>query len=209
VPKPPELSFGEAAAAGVAHATAFRMLFGRARLRTGEVCLIHGIGGGLALAALQLARCAGALCVVTSSDDAKLELAARLGAAHGVNYRTGDVVEEVRAAVGSVDVVVDSVGAATWPASIRLLANGGRLVNCGQTGGTQAGEVPMAHLFWRQLEVLGSTMASDGEFRAMLDALVRNDIRPVIDRTLPLEQGPAALAALEAGEQTGKIVLSR
>jgi NADPH:quinone reductase-like Zn-dependent oxidoreductase len=208
VPRPAGLAPLAAAAGATVYATAYRMLFTRARLLPGEVCLVHGIGGGLATAALQLARVAGATCVVTSSDDAKLERARTLGAAHAVNYRAGDVVQEVRAAVGAVDVVVDSVGAAVWPASFRLLAPGGRLVNCGVTGGND-GAVPITHLFWRQFEVLGSTLASDGEFRAALAAVVANGLEPVIDRTVALEDVPAALLALDRGEQFGKIVVTR
>jgi NADPH:quinone reductase-like Zn-dependent oxidoreductase len=208
VPKPASMSFEDAAAGGVVYATAYRMLFTKARVRPGDVCLIHGIGGGLATAALQLARTAGLVCVVTSSDDDKLRRAAELGAHHGVNYRTGDVVREVRKAVGSVDVVIDSVGEAVWDASIRLLANGGRLVNCGVTGGDQ-GRVPIRHLFWRQLEILGSTMATDDEFRAALRAVERNGLHPLIDRTVPLEEAPAALRSLAAGKHQGKIVVTR
>ena len=137
----------------------------------GERVLIHGIGGGLGTAALQLAKVAGAEVAVTSSDDAKLERARALGADHVVNYRSGDVVREVRAAIGAADVVVDSVGAAVWEASFRLLAQGGRLVNAGATGGDR-GAVPIVHLFWRQLELIGTTMATDAEFRRALDLMV-------------------------------------
>jgi NADPH:quinone reductase-like Zn-dependent oxidoreductase len=208
VPRPADLDAVEAAAAGVVFATAFRMLFTKARARPGEVVLIHGVGGGVGTAALQLAACAGLEVVVTSSDPAKLERARELGAAHGVDYRQEDVVERVRAAVGTVDIVVDAVGAAVWPASFRLLRNGGRLVNCGATAGPE-GTVPIPHLFWRQLEILGSTMASDGEFRQALAAVVRNGLRPVIDRVVPLESVPEALSALARGDQFGKIVVTR
>jgi NADPH:quinone reductase-like Zn-dependent oxidoreductase len=208
VPRPALLSETAAAAGGVVYATAYRMLFTKARAIAGEVCLIHGIGGGFATAALQMAHAAGLTCVVTSSDDAKLERARALGAQHVANYRTGDVVADVRAAVGAVDIVIDSVGAAVWEASFRLLAAGGRLVNCGATGGRR-GEVPIAHLFWRQLEVLGSTMATDAEFAAALAFVVRENLRPVVDREVALEEAPAALLALERGEQFGKIVVTR
>ena len=118
------------------------------------------------------------------------------------------MVAGVRAAVEAVDIVVDAVGGDVWPASFRLLRNGGRLVNCGATAGRE-GVVPVPHLFWRQLEVLGSTMASDGEFRQALDAVVRNDIHPVIDREVPLDGVPEALQALARGDQFGKIVVTR
>ncbi len=208
VPRPPELDAVTAAAGATVYATAYRMLFSKGRLAPGERVLIHGIGGGLALAALQLAKTAGATCVVTSSDDTKLERALALGADHAVNYRQGDLVAAVRSAVGAADVIIDSVGAAVWDASFRLLAENGRLVNAGAAGGDR-GQVPIVHLFWRQLEVIGSSMASDGEFRDALRFVVANGLRPVIDRTVPLEGVPEALLALERGEQFGKIAVSR
>lgn len=208
VDRPAGLSAEEAAAGATVFATAYRLLFTRGRLLPGEKVLIHGIGGGLATAALQLARLAGAECAVTSSDDAKLERARGLGAHHVVNYRSGDVVRDVRAAIGSADLVVDSVGGAVWEASFRLLGQGGRLVNAGATGGDR-GTVPIVHLFWRQLEILGTTMASDAEFRRALDLMVSSGQRAVVDRVVPLAEVPEALLALERGEQFGKIVVSR
>ena len=208
VDRPAGLTAQQAAAGATVFATAYRLLFTRARLRPGERVLIHGIGGGLATAALQLAKVAGAECAVTSSDDAKLERARTLGADHAVNYRSGDVIREVRAAMGAADVVVDSVGAAVWEASFRVLEQGGRLVNAGATGGDQ-GSVPIVHLFWRQLEVIGTTMATDAEFRRALDLMVSSGQRAVVDRVVPLEGVPEALLALERGEQFGKIVVSR
>jgi NADPH:quinone reductase-like Zn-dependent oxidoreductase len=208
VPRPDGLSAAEAAAGATVFATAYRLLYTRARLRAGDRVLIHGIGGGLATAALQLAKVAGAICAVTSSDDAKLARARELGADHAVNYRSGDVVREVRAAFGAADVIVDSVGAAVWDASFRVLAPGGRLVTAGATGGDR-GAVPIVHLFWRQLEVIGTTMASDAEFRRALDLMVTSGRRAVVDRTVALEDVPAALLALARGEQFGKIVVRR
>ena len=208
VERPAGLSAEEAAAGATVFATAYRLLFTRARLLPGERVLIHGIGGGLATASLQLAKVAGAQCTVTSSDDTKLERARALGADHAVNYRTGDVIRDVRAAMGAADVVVDSVGAAVWEASFRLLERGGRLVNAGATGGDR-GAVPIVHLFWRQLEVIGTTMATDAEFRRALDLMVSANQRAVVDRVVPLEGVPEALLALERGEQFGKIVVSR
>jgi NADPH:quinone reductase-like Zn-dependent oxidoreductase len=208
VPRPAELDAATAAAGATVYATAYRMLFGKGRLAPGERVLIHGIGGGLALAAMQLAQTAGAICVVTSSDEGKLARARALGADHAVNYRTGDLVAEVRAAIGAADVIIDSVGASVWEASFRLLAENGRLVNAGAAGGDR-GQVPIVHLFWRQLEVIGSSMASDGEFRRALGFVVANGLEPVIDRTVPLEGVPDALLALDRGEQFGKIVVGR
>lgn len=208
VPRPTLLSPFEAAAGGVVYATAYRMLFTKGRAEAGDVCLIHGIGGGLATAALQMAHARGLTCIVTSSDDQKLARARTMGAAHAFNYRTDDVVADVRKAVGGVDIVIDPIGAAVWEASLRVLNADGRLVNCGAGGGRVA-EVPVAHLFWRQLEILGSTMATDAEFAAALRMVVRENLRPVIDRTVPLEEVPDALQSLERGEQFGKVVVSR
>ncbi len=208
VPRPPELTALEAAAGATVWATAYRMLFTRARARPAETVLIHGIGGGVATAALQLASAAGMRCVVTSSDDAKLDAARALGAVAGVNYRTADVVPAIRDAVGAVEIVIDAVGPAVWAPSFRVLAAGGRLVTCA-SGGAAEGTVPAAHVFWRQLELLGSTMASDGEFRAALRAVVANDIRAPVDRVVALADVPVALMALDRGEQFGKIVVDR
>jgi NADPH:quinone reductase-like Zn-dependent oxidoreductase len=208
VPRPALLSPEEAAAGGVVYATAYRMLFTKARAEAGEVVLIHGIGGGLALAALQLALVRGLTCVVTSSDDHKLARARALGAHHAINYRTDDVVARVRKAVGGVDIVIDPIGASVWETSLRLLNADGRLVNCGAGGGRTA-EVPIAHLFWRQLEILGSTMATDAEFSAALRLVVRENLRPVIDHAVQLEDVPDALRALERGTQFGKVVVTR
>ena len=171
VDRPAELSAEEAAAGATVFATAYRLLFTRGRLLPGERVLIHGIGGGLATAALQLAKVAGAECTVTSSDDAKLERARELGADHTVNYRSGDVVREVRAGMGAADVVVDSVGAAVWDASFRLLSRAAAWSTPAPPGGDR-GAVPIVHLFWRQLEIIGTTMATDAEFRRALDLMV-------------------------------------
>ena len=170
--------------------------------------LIHGIGGGLATAALQLAKVAGAECTVTSSDDAKLERAPRAGRRPHRQLPLGRRRRAVRAGMGAADLVVDSVGAAVWEASFRLLEQGGRLVNAGATGG-DSGTVPIVHLFWRQLEIIGTTMATDAEFRRALDLMVSSGQRAVVDRVVPLAGVPEALLALERGEQFGKIVVSR
>jgi NADPH:quinone reductase-like Zn-dependent oxidoreductase len=204
--KPPELSWIEAAASGVVFGTAWRMLVTRAEAREGETCLVHGIGGGLAHAALQLAHALGLRTLATSSSDAKLERATQLGADHVVNYRTGDVKGAVRAAFGAVDIAIDSVGGPTWESTLPLLATGGRIVSCGATGGSEA-TIDVRPVFWKGLSILGSTMASDADFDAMLAFLVDHDIRPVIDHVVPLDQVPEALAALEAGGTFGKIAV--
>ena len=208
-PRPPHLSFDEAAALPLAHLTAWRMLMTRAALRPGETVLIHGIGGGVALAGLQIARLAGASVIVTSSSDDKLARAKRLGAAHGVNYRAApDVAKVVRDLTGGrgVDVVMDTVGAATWPIDFAAVRRGGRIVLCGVTTGPAA-ETPLQSLYWNQLTVMGSTLGSHEDFRLMLAAMAAAGARPVIDTVFSLDHAGEALARMEAGQQFGKLVL--
>ena len=207
-PKPAHLNFAEAAALGVNHLTAWRMLFSKARLQPWETVLVFGIGGGVSLAALQLAKAIGARVIVTSRDDAKLERARALGADHAVNGKTQDVAREVMALTGGrgVDVVFENTGAATWPSALKSLVRGGRLVTCGATTGDQPG-ADLRRLFVRQLQVFGSSLGSLGEFRDLLGFVERTGLRPVIDSEYPLDDVHAALDRLESGAQFGKVVL--
>jgi NADPH:quinone reductase-like Zn-dependent oxidoreductase len=208
-PKPASLSFEEASALPIAYTTAWRMLMTRARLRPGETVLIHGIGGGVALAALQFADTAGAEAIVTSSSDDKLARAKELGAALGINYRTGDVVEAVLEHTNGrgADVSINSVGAAVWPLDFQALRRGGRAVVCGVTTGAEA-PTSLRSLYWKQLSLLGSTMGSLEDFRLMLRTVHAAAIRPVLDSVLPLDQAREAMGRMERGEQFGKIVLT-
>ncbi len=186
------------------------MLTGRGRLSPGETVLVHGIGGGVAVAALQLAKRLGAEVIVTSSSDQKLGKARELGADHTVNYATaGDVAQAVIQTVGGprVDLVVDSVGAATLPVSLKVLRRGGRLVTCGVTGGAAA-QADMRAIYWNQLKIIGSTLGSVNEFRNLLRACQAWQFRPVIDSTFPLAQVRQAQTRMETGQQFGKIVLA-
>ncbi len=207
--KPPHLDFNEAAALGVAYATAWRMLFSRGGLRPGQCVLIQGIGGGVAIAALQLAKAGGAGAIVTSGDDEKLRLAAALGADHGINYRTSDTAARVREITGGrgVDLVIDSVGAATLAANMNSVRRGGTIVNCGVTGGSDA-TLNMQQLYWNHITLRGSTLANHYEFRQLLRAMSVNKIKPIIDSILPLDQARAATQRMEDGKQLGKIVLA-
>lgn len=207
-PVPDGMGWAEAAALPLATITAWRMLVTRAALRPGETVLIWGIGGGVALAALQVARLAGARVIVTSSSEAKLARALELGADHGINHRTADVSREVRALTGrrGADVVVDSVGRETWEQSLRALARKGRLVTCGGTSGHELA-LDVRRLFWYQWTILGSTMASDAEFRAVVDVAGRGRLRPLVDTVFPLARWREAFARLAEGAQMGKIVI--
>lgn len=199
-------------AAGVlmtGHLTAWRMLFGKKSLRPGESVLIVGIGGGVAVACLQLAKLVGARVFVTSSSDEKIARAIALGADGGVNY----LKERVSPAIldmsgGGVDMVIDSVGEASWGESLRSLRRGGRLVTCGATTGSHP-SADLQRVFIRQLEIYGSTGGSMGEFRELLDVFNRGLIKPVIDRTFQMADIGGAFERLSAGAQFGKISVMR
>ena len=205
-PKPEHLDFVAAAALPLAHLTAWRMVFRRGGLRLGQSLLIHGIGGGVALAALQLARLAGARVIVTSSSEQKLQRAKELGADHVVDYSAekdvAAVVRQLTAGRG-VDLVIDTVGAATLSSSVSAARSGGRVVVCGATTGAE-GSVDIRELFWRQIAVMGSTMGSQEDFRRMLEAVSVHRLVPVIDSVIPLAQAESALERLQRGGQLGK-----
>ncbi len=197
-----------AAAFTLATLTAWRMIVSRAQVQPGETVLIWGIGGGVAIAALQIAKLRGATVWVTSSSEDKLARARELGADETFNHAAVDVATEVRALTGKrgVDVVVDDVGPATWEKSLRALAKSGRLVTCGATSGPKV-ETDVRKLFWNQWTILGSTMGSDAEFDAIVRELAQGRLLPPVDSVFDLENGRAAFERLEAGGQFGKIVV--
>jgi NADPH:quinone reductase-like Zn-dependent oxidoreductase len=196
LPRPQARSWVECAAYPLVYLTAWRMLR-RARVTAGETVLVVGVGGGVGSAALVLARHLGARVVVTSTDPGKLEQAAALGADEGF---ASEGEWKVRA-----DVVIESVGPATWDKSVRALAPGGRLAICGGTSGQEV-TVSLPRLFFKQHELIGSTMGSYEEF-AKVTELVRQGLPVVVDRTLGLDGYPDALDRLSAGRQLGKLVL--
>ena len=209
-PKPDHLDFEAAAALSLDHLTAWRMLHTRGQLQSGDTVLIHGIGGGAALASLQLAKLVDARVIVTSSSGDKLERAGQLGADHLLDYRQQTrVAAEVRRLTEGrgADLVIDSVGAATLAESVSAVRNGGRVVVCGATTGAEA-ELNLREVFWRQVSVIGSTMGSRRDFREMLLAVQEHRLQPVIDSVWHLSDLEPALSRLAAAEQFGKIVLS-
>lgn len=207
LPLPAHLDFAEAAALGVNHLTAWRMLFTQARLKPWETVLIFGIGGGVSLAALQLAKMAGARTIVTSRDEAKLARALALGADHAI-HGVQDVAKAVLQHTGGrgVDVVIENVGAAVWGAALKSAVRGGRIVTCGATSGDQPG-ADLRRVFIRQLQIHGSTLGNPGEFHDLLDAVSTNRLEPVIDSRYGLADAREALSRLESGRQFGKVVV--
>jgi NADPH:quinone reductase-like Zn-dependent oxidoreductase len=204
----PPLSWAEAAAFSLVSLTAWRMIVTRARVQAGETVLVWGIGGGVSLATLRIAKLRGARVIVTSSSDAKLARARRLGADVTLNHRTHSVVQEVRGLTErrGVDVVVENVGEATWEDSLRCLAKGGRLVTCGATTGPRV-VTDVRRLFWNQYTILGSTLGNATEYAAVVRVLSSGALRPLVDRVFPLAEVRAAFERLARGEQLGKVVV--
>jgi NADPH:quinone reductase-like Zn-dependent oxidoreductase len=206
---PDTISFETAAAFPLATLTAWRMLVTRAAVQAGDQVLIWGIGGGVALAALQITKALGATAWVTSSSPEKLERARALGADHLVDHRQADPGKRIRAETGKrgVDVVIDSVGEATWPQSLIALGKRGRLVSCGGTSGPLV-QVDVRRLFWNQWTLMGSTMGNDAEFDAMLAHFRSGALQPPVDSVWSLEEAARAYARLASGQQFGKIVIT-
>ena len=206
-PKPAHLSWEQAAALPLAGLTAWRALFTRAQLQAGERVLVTGVGGGAALFALQFAVAAGASVWVTSGSPEKLLRANALGAAGGVNYRDAEWSQQLAAqAGGPFDVVVDSAGGPGFARLIELTRPGGRIVFFGATTGNPPG-IDLRKCFFRQINLLGTTMGSPADFAGMVDFTAKKRIVPVVDRVFPLEDAEAALRHMEAGAHFGKIVL--
>ena len=206
---PADLNFSTAAAFPLATLTAWRMVVSRAQVTASDQVLIRGIGGGVALASLQIAKSIGARVWVTSGSDAKLERARVLGADETINHHTTDVAKDVRARTGKrgVDVVIDCVGEATWSSSLGSLGKRGRIVTCGGTSGPRL-ETDVRRLFWNQWTIMGSTMGSDAEFAAIVSKLREGRLYPPVDSEFPLEEGRRAFERLQSGQQFGKVVVT-
>ena len=202
------LSFEEAAAFPLVFETAHRMLVTKAALHEGEWVLIWGIGGGVALAAFELCRALGARTVVTSSSAEKLDRARQLGADVALNHSDDDVVTAVREATGGrgANVVVETVGEATWERSLATAAQDGRVVVCGATTG-HSPPARLYRLWWKQLVVYGSTMGMPSDFEGAYDLIRQGRARVHVDSVFPLAEAAKAHEHLEAGKQFGKVVL--
>ena len=198
VPKPAELSWAEAGCISTAWLTAFRMLFVKSGLRPGQSVLVQGASGGVATAAIAMARAAGYRVYATARTEAKQQRAVELGAHEA--FASGARLPE------RVDAVLETVGEATWGHSVRSLRPGGRIVVSGATSGAMP-PAELNRVFFLQLSVIGSTMGTRAELAELMAFLQASGVRPVIDRVIPAADAAQGLAAMESGELIGKIVL--
>ncbi|MEZ4903042.1 MAG: zinc-binding dehydrogenase [Spirosomataceae bacterium] len=211
IPKPSHLGFEAAAAIPLAGLTGWRALMSRAGLQPGERVLITGIGGGVALFVLQFAVAAGAEVWVTSGSDEKIEKAVELGAKGGVNYKDSNWLKNLFSATGSsrtgyFDVIIDSAGGPSFSKLIEIAAPGGRICFFGGTTGNITDIIP-SKVFFKQLNILGSTMGSEAEFDDMVRFVEKHQLQPIISDMFPLEAAEEALRYMDNGAQFGKIVL--
>ena len=207
-PYPERLDFANAAAGLLPFLTAWQMVVHKARVQPGDTVLVHGAGSGVGIAAIQIAKLYGARVIATAGSAAKLERAKALGVDVGVDYTTGDFAGVCRAETGKrgVDAVIEHVGGDVFAASIKAVRNGGRIVTCGATAGFQPA-IDLRHIFFRQIEVLGSTMGSKADLLAVLGHIAAGRLQPVVDRVLPLAAAAEGHRALERREAFGRIVL--
>ncbi len=205
---PDALDFITAAAFPLTFLTAWHMLVTLAGLREADTVLVLAAGSGVGQAAVQIAKLFGARVIATAGGDAKLARAKDLGADDVIDHHKQDIAAEVRTltAKRGVDIVIEHVGVATWDASVRSLAKGGRLVTCGATTGHDA-KLNLQHLFARQLSLIGSYMGTKSELLRASELLFAGRLRPVVDRTFPLAEAAEAHRYLEASSQFGKVVL--
>jgi NADPH:quinone reductase-like Zn-dependent oxidoreductase len=201
VPKPASLSHEQAGCLPTAWLTAYRMPFTRGELKAGDTVLVQGAGGGVATALIILARVGGLRVLATSRDETKRKRALELGA-HEV-FESGERLPV------KVDAVMETVGRATWSHSIRSLKPGGTIVTSGATSGPELEDAELTRIFFLQLKVVGSTMGTRAELAGLLNLLDATGARPLVDRTLPMDQARDGFAAMAEGDLFGKIVFTR
>jgi NADPH:quinone reductase-like Zn-dependent oxidoreductase len=203
--KPPHMSDEEAAALPLAGLTAYRALFSRADLQKREKVFISGIGGGVALFALQFALANGNEVYVSSSSQEKIDQAIELGAKAGFNYRDDDMHKQVLKSVGAMDVIIDSAGGKGFEKLVNITGRGARISIYGGTRGTAS--FSPQRLFWNQASILGSTMGSESDFSKMLDFVNEYEVKPVVDKVFSIHQIEEAMNRMKEGMQFGKIVM--
>jgi NADPH:quinone reductase-like Zn-dependent oxidoreductase len=209
IPIPQELTYDEAASVPLVFVTAWHMLTGRARIKTGDIVLVLAGGSGVGVAAIQIAKLWGAKVIATAGNEAKLDQSRELGADYTINHYQQKISDEVKKITGKrgVDIVIEHVGAATFEESMKSLRPGGTLVTCGATTGPEA-KFDLRFLFSRQLSLLGSYMGTMGELHEVLAHVFAGRLKPVVDKTFPLREARAAHERLEKKEQFGKVVLN-
>jgi NADPH:quinone reductase-like Zn-dependent oxidoreductase len=205
---PDSLPIEVAAAAPLVYQTAWRALTSRGRLRDGETLLVTGASGGVSTAAIQIGVHLGARVLALTSGSENVARCRKLGAQEVLDRREVELVGEIRRLTDGtgVDVVLDSVGEALWTDCMRCLGANGRLVTYGATTGAE-GKLNLAHMFWKQLQVIGSTMASKSEFDEVMRLVADEVLEPVVHQVMPLEEIRQAHEMLERGEVFGKLVL--
>ncbi|HEX9036648.1 MAG TPA: zinc-binding dehydrogenase [Ktedonobacterales bacterium] len=208
VPIPDGVDATSAAAVGLAMITAWRLLITRAKVRAGDTVLVHAAGSGVGSAAVQIARLAGARVIATVGSSEKMALARKLGADEVINYREQDFAQEARRLTGKrgVSLVVEHIGADTWEKSVSCLARGGRLATCGATTGNE-GQTNIWSLFAKELSLIGSYGGTRADLATVLSLVAAGKLKPVIHRTLPLENVADAQRMLEERSTFGKIVI--
>ncbi len=208
LPFPKNLSMEQAACVPLVFLTAWQMLVEKAKIRPGMVVVIHGAGSGVGSAGIQVAKLFGCTVITTAGSDEKLAKGKELGADHLINYKKENFLEAVTRIVGkqSIDVVFEHVGKALWKESILCLKWGGTLVTCGATTGPEV-VTDLRQIFFRQVQILGSTMGSRGSQFEILRHLESGKLKPVLDKIFPLAEAKQAHLHLEQGEQFGKVVL--
>lgn len=208
IPIPDSLDFISAAAVPLVYMTAWRMLITRGRLRPGEDVLVLGATAGVGVACVQIAKLTGARVFAAASTQEKLDLCRELGADVLINYTEEDFSRRVRSETNKrgMDVVVDYVGKDTWVRSLKSLSRGGRLVTCGATTGFDP-QTDLRHVFFRQLEIIGSTMGSRNELMAPLKFIFDGRMKPVVSEVFDLKDTAAAHVAMEERRALGKIVI--
>ncbi len=205
-PKPKDLSFEQAAAIPLAGLTAYRALFTKCKIKAGDRVLISGIGGGVALFALQFALAAGCEVWVTSGSEEKIAKAVTLGAKGGVNYKTEGWGKEFNKITGGFDAIVDGAAGPGVSEFVKVCKSGARICFYGGTAGPISGVSPQI-LFYKQIVMLGSTMGTPEEFEKMLELISKHKIIPVVDEVFNLSEGNSALQRMDTGQQFGKIIL--
>ena len=206
-PKPAHLSFEQAAAIPLGGLTAWRALMTKCQPKAGEKVLISGVGGGVALFALQFAVAVGCEVWVTSSSEDKIESAKNLGATDGINYRTEGWGKTLMEQSGGFDIIIDSAAGDGFTDLIGLCRPGGRIAFYGATTLGKITNLDPRRIFWSQITIFGSTMGSPQEFAAMIQFIDEHKIIPVVDSVFELRDGNAAMKKMDEGKQFGKIVL--